>query len=332
MSFFKNSCGSIDTPTFFNGVLTEICFSLFEKFNTKNFPKELTIPTNFVDIVNYTYSTLKYELPKINTYDLEKIDVVQNDKNVVVAFSGGLDSVYITLKLLNEGYIPHLIYVNGMNRCEGNKSFECASEFSKKFNLDLEIVNFKRKGKSDWLENPFRNELIKSICVDYALENNYSIIASGEDSKMSVSNISDILCVCDTIECQKLYAIAINNYTDNKFVFKNTEYASKIEKLKYLDKYDTLDYYYSCTCMYCNFEQLKNQTKKKFNIEHFVPKQNCLCCRKCTQHMLFLENIEKVKLSDSYRDYCWNKVKTSKLNNKYDWSLSRENLINIIGD
>lgn len=325
---------SVTPAAFFTDYFTSHALKLYNSFYKKDFPKVLEVPAVFHEVAKFTYEYHKQSLSELTCTPFQKVDNrVDNDKDAVVAFSCGLDSLYEVLWLLDNGYTPHLVFVSGLNKCEGNFSITAAREFANRLNLDLVEAHISRsnKEKSDFFENPARNLLIKSICLDYAIENGWNIIASGEDTETLIAEIPEGLYFCDTAEYQKIFQDSINNYS-NGFCFLNTGNLNKMDKLKYVSDRGMLDYYYSCTNMAANFAQHKRNTMQKFNITHYVPKWNCTCCRKCTQHMIFLHELGVVKLSAEYEKYCWDKVKSSKMNMRYDFNLPKEELLKIIGD
>ena len=68
-----------------------------------------------------------------------------NHNKAVVAFSGGLDSVYQSFILREQGYDVTLLHVANMNRYTNGQEVKVAKEFAEKFNFPVEIVKFSAK-------------------------------------------------------------------------------------------------------------------------------------------------------------------------------------------
>ena len=83
---------------------------LYDNFNKKEFDKELVTFSGLKDFVSIVYNSFNQQT-KINTFDISVKNSLRENKRVLLAFSGGLDSVYQALILREHGYEVVLFHV-----------------------------------------------------------------------------------------------------------------------------------------------------------------------------------------------------------------------------
>lgn len=270
-------------------------------FSKKEIPEEfISVITKIVD---YGLSVKKLNsvlLPTIKKpfLNFEKYD----NKKICVAFSGGLDSVYQSLYLREQGYDVYLLHIANMNAYTNGQELKVAKEFAEKFNFPLEIVTFHKSGKKVWQENPFKDFLIYSICLDWCKLNNCSKISSGDDLRLS---IKDSVFETNVSDSKELTSSFFNNIQNIEFIPVDAK-ITKDKRLKCLEKFNARDYYNSCVGPGRITQYLHNLNEKKYNVK--IDKWNCATCRKCCSHIWYDYVFNDKEYSKDFLERCWEKM------------------------
>lgn len=309
--------------------LTPHLLNIYENFNQEIFDRELTILPQFKTFVDIIYDIHKQERPKYNfTNDWildSNIQVLNNNnKDVLLGFSGGLDSCYLAILLKEQGYNVHLLHIKNLNGYEGNLSYTTSVEFANLLGFDLIECIFKRCGGKDnkyaqfWEDNTSKNQLIYTLMIDICLERGFSMVALGDDRSMSINRPDMTLGInsTDCREVQDAYEESIKSIIPNiKFLVINREInstsANKYDRLYKLSQYNVLDCYYSCVGA-GRFNQYNHSiNERKFGIK--LPKYNCGCsCAKCATHNLLLYYKGFVTYPKDFIDKCWERLWNTK--------------------
>lgn len=298
MSIIENKAGKIKAN--FNLMYSLQAFSMYEAFNSKPFAKSIKIPRSWIDLTKFLYNSFNYK------YDIEIIDnmlsFISNSKKIVVAFSGGLDSMYQAFFLRDKGYDVYLLHVSNINKYTNGQERKVVEQFAKDFNFPLEIVEFSSKsGHKQWSENPFKTCLCYSICLDYACEIGCNNISSGDDMRLAASDAVLDMNFGDCLEVTSYFFYYI------PFNFIKVEDCTKDKRLEYLRDKGAIDYYYSCVGPGRINQYLHNHWQDKYNIK--LDKYSCGCsCRKCAYHCLLDFYYNDIKFPQEFINKCWDKV------------------------
>lgn len=112
--------------------------------------------------------------------------IIPNPNKVIVCFSGGKDSVNIALKL-KERYDVILYYIKGINHSYPNE-IDSAIECAKALDLPLVVQEVKLSGRTTFLENPTKNQLIFACALNYGLAQGVVTYYFGNAENESVEN------------------------------------------------------------------------------------------------------------------------------------------------
>lgn len=282
---------------------------VYDKINTSNNwdLSNIEIPPEFISTIELIgkkgLEENKIENFKIpNSYvNLQKIPFYKN-KKVCLAFSGGLDSVYQSLYLREKGYEVYLLHISNLNAYTNGQELKVTREFSKKFNFYLEEIEFHKSGKKIWQENPFKDFLIYSICIDWCIKNKCNNISSGDDLRLSLKDVVFETNVSDSKELTLSFF--------KKFPFINfisvIPSVTKDKRLKYLDQFNARDYYNSCVGPGRLTQYLHNLNEKKYNVS--LDKWNCASCRKCCSHIWYDYIFNNKNYPNNFLERCWDKM------------------------
>jgi len=117
---------------------------------------------------------------------------------VVVAFSGGKDSIAQALKLWHKGLNPTLFFVSGIN-----KSYRSELEYARRaadvLKMPLHVEEISIHGKTDFVENPIKNFLILAMMVEWGRQCGIMRYALGSDAHLG-STVNPEYDLSDSVE------------------------------------------------------------------------------------------------------------------------------------
>jgi 7-cyano-7-deazaguanine synthase in queuosine biosynthesis len=288
--------------------ILDLVTSIYDNFNKQKFDKKIIIPVVLKKFVSLVYKFHRQEFSICKTYLVPKIKLKENDKHVVLGFSGGLDSCYQAFRLREKGYVVHLFHVKNINTYENAQATHSVELFSKKFSFPLIEVNFIKNNKKDnpyrqyWPENTSKNQVMLSMMIDYCIDNGYNRISLGDDLGLSVKNAVIGTNGTDAKEITKSFLDGIKKIVNIVFIpiEKGNDKGVRLKKLK---EYACLDMYYSCVSPGRFNAKLHDNNCKKYKVN--LPKHNCGSCRKCAMHFLILKETGMAKPNKKFENHCW---------------------------
>lgn len=302
---YKNNAGEIEN-SFIN--ISKEAFDIYMLLNPKEFTSPLIVDTLFKDSLENIIKAHNQKV-KIETHVSLLNNKVSESKKVLLAFSGGLDSMYQALVLKEQGYEVILFHVKNINYYTNGKELQVSEEFAKLFSLPLVIASFKQNIRSNeykkyWKENSFKNILIYSMMVDYCIENSISNISSGDDLRLDIKDAVVGTNIADAKQVTLPFMNSLNYLTNIKFI--PTQNTHKGIRLAKLIEYKCLDLFYSCVnpgrFNQCNH----NRIQEKFSVN--IEKYNCGVCRKCAFHSLLRYYYLNEDYSKEFINFCWQKI------------------------
>ena len=304
--------------------LTPHFLQIYENFNQEIFDDTVTILPQFKPFVDVVYDIHKQNRPQyMFTHDWTMDDhmiLSDNSKDILLGFSGGLDSCYFAILLKEQGYNVHLLHIRNLNGYEGDLSYKASVEFAQNMSMELIECKFKRHGgKANkyaqfWEDNTSKNQLIYTIMLDICLQRGWQIVALGDDRSMSLDRPDMTLGInsTDCREVQDAYEKSITKIVPN-VIFRmidrkvNSTDANKYDRLYKLSQYGVLDSYYSCVGA-GRFNQYNHaMNEQKFGLK--IPRYNCGCsCAKCATHNLLLHYKGFITYPPSFVTKCWERL------------------------
>lgn len=136
---------------------------------------------------------------KINTIDKYPKFKVEKTNKMLVAFSGGKDSVATALKSRALGYEPILYHIMGINRSYAQQELAHAMVLSMDLKMPIVVRQMSMSGKCDYTENPTKNQFVLAHMVEYGIRNgvtNYTFGNMKEDTMEFANpdcNLSDCI-------------------------------------------------------------------------------------------------------------------------------------------
>lgn len=306
----------------------------YNNFSQEKFNETILCHSGFENFVDIIYKKHNYSAPQKECKLLmdNKITIADN-KNVLVGFSGGLDSAYFALYLKDCGYNVTLFHAKNLNKNYPKES-QHAIDFATKNNIDIIVVDCIHCSKEFWIDNPIKNQLLLGYMVDYCMQHNISNVAFGSDRATDLQTAKIGLTITDSFEIYDAFMEGINKYVSGiKMLFIDNN-MSKYDRLKWLLKNhkDCIPDIYSCITPHRFNEKLHNINKNKFGID--LMKSRCGSCFKCCMEYILLFELG-VYNNENFLKHCYDVLAQSKNSHakelfalKIPYETRRKNVLN----
>ena len=300
-------CGKLECPA--KPILSREAFNVYKRLNPEHFDDLYTFEwfKQCLELLIQAHhqNAKVYVMPK----HLDYLRLSDNNR-VLLAFSGGLDSVYQAFRLKEEGYDVCLFHCKNMNYYTNGQEAKRVEEFAKKYNFNIVYgkmtTNWKAtKYKKFWKENSWKDMLFYSMMFDYCIENDIRYISSGDDLRLSINDAVVGTNLSDARELTLAYVDGIRELSNVNFLFVDSK-EHKGKRLAKLIEKGALDDYYSCVNP-GKFNQLNhNRVEARFGVK--LEQYNCGVCRKCAFHNLLRHYYLGENFNPEFIDFCWNKI------------------------
>lgn len=219
------------------------------------------------------------------------------NKNAMVGFSGGKDSVAAAIKLKHRGYSVSLVYVKGINRVLNHDEY--VSRSAAVLDMPLQTIHVKVTGNNDTWSNPFRNQVILSMLAETAHAAGAGCIAIGntytEKKSPYLVNWSDGLDVLNSMK-------AIIEKAMPGMLVHTTLLRSETESLLTVFRENPVLLEASISCQCSNRDHLRARVEKQYGVT--LEKNTCGTCWKCLHRYIVLHSVGHLKLPASFLHYC----------------------------
>lgn len=288
--------------------------NIYEIFTKENFDKDIHVPFGFEHLVEAIYNVHHQQRPNISTYKITDTNITLNNNNkIMLAFSGGLDSVYECLRLQELGYNVILMHFKNLNR-NMPKETEFAEMFASYVNVPIIVVDVTQP-KQFYVDNAVKNQTILAYMIDYGIKHdiqNYSTGNNFADQPLTDGTIGQT--ITDSTEVFEYFFNGIRNYINNINFIGVEDNVTKYKELEYILRKDPtiLKYVYSCVNPH-RFNNMLNQTnRKKYNVP--LMDGRCGSCYKCCMEFILLSELgyyDKEQYKE-YIEHCWDIIANSK--------------------
>lgn len=272
---------------------------LFKVTSEEIYPNPIEIPTEaWEDYIDILYTRSGQEIPeKVITNCLPIIDIPVSGNKIVLAFSGGKDSVAHAAYLKDKGFDATLFYVKNANRSYPHE-YDVATKISGMLNQKLIVEPLRYSGKVSKAESPVKNHVILSLIIHYMINNGITKCACGTYLEDTLSTISTQFGLSDAYEFYLAFEKAI------KSTFPNFHwicwFKSDVHALAYLVNYhpELIPEYQSCLLPDRYRKRVREANERKYHIE-LLPNR-CGSCWKCAQEYLILHMFHYHTLSKEF--------------------------------
>lgn len=290
-------------PTVYTQTMS-LLFSMFSNLdNIEDFAEEYEIPLNAKPIVDTLLVGLKRNID-VHYYDISpNIINVPKTNSVVVAFSGGKDSVATAIKLKDDGRDVRLFYVSGINKAYPDEMTH-AIQIAEQLDLPLHVAYVKQHGKTVFKESPVKNQIIASMALDYAINNNIGCsIAFGDFTSDNIHNSQFFESWSDTQEMWKSWLVFVRTFIPNvELIIPFKTYNETLDIIS--NKKEILERVCGCILPYRFRGMIRDNNEKKYGIK-LLPNR-CGSCWKCCTEYIYLVDEGKLQQNKDFYDHCLN--------------------------
>lgn len=230
------------------------------------------------------------------------INIMKNNKDILVLFSGGKDSLACALKYKELGYNISTLFIDGIN-FGYNGERAVAKKLAEKYGFNHEELVLQISGRQDFMENPVKNCLLIALAVQYGYElgiTNYCLGNFAED-KIDNSNIE--LDFSDSIEVIKATEQDIQQIFPNLSIMPNP-FTNETECMTYLYRNhpECINDIMSCILPYRFQESKHNEMQTKYRVE--LPTNFCGACWKCCLNYIIGVEVGYLELNPLFYQHC----------------------------
>lgn len=264
---------------------------LFQVTSEETYPTTIHVPTpEFNEYIEILYTRSGQELPEIIVdYNIPRIDIQDDPNHVVLAFSGGKDSVAHAAFLKDYNFNPTLYYVKHMNRSYPNE-LNVAHDIANMLQCDIIEDSLSYSGKVTKAESPVKNHLILALIVEYLRQNNLTRCACGTYIEDNLERTSTQYGLSDAYELYLAFEHAVQSFFPNFHWL--CWFNSEFQALCYLvNKHpELIPHYQSCILPDRYRKNIKRLNEQKYHQEFMT--NRCLSCWKCAQEYMILSQLE----------------------------------------
>lgn len=285
------------------GYFTDTMLPYFELFSANIDKYEFNCEKSLIPYFDLILDTLKKdkEITSVDDKDI-KFDIPVNDKDVLVAFSGGKDSVASALWLRDNGYNPILVFITNTSNSYPNE-LEVAMNFAEKENMEMIVKYIKKKGKYDFPDNPTKNNFILCQLIDIGIQRGITKYTTGCFKHDTLNDVNPLYNMSDTYELWLLFNDWVKVHFPNYEMMFLWRGSPETTKFMYTEHFDALPLAMSCVTPY-RFQKLRRtQNIEKYKVD-LLPNR-CGSCRKCCLEWLVGVHLGYLEPNEEFRKHCF---------------------------
>ena len=234
---------------------------------------------------------------------------------MLVALSGGLDSVYLMHRLKDEGYEVTAVHVAGLNKQSTTFEENFAQKAAEKAGVKFEKLNFKSPSQV-FPDNPFKNQLILSMMLDMGIKRGLYRYAIGSDWTTPLKEAVAGFTITDSVEVYREFWNGVKQRFPQAELVFIPDNVKKYERLQYLHDKGVLNDVSSCIAPQRFRESLHIKNQQKYGVK--LMDGRCGSCYKCAMEYILLAEAGKLPKDKAYYDHCWEVLATSKTAHRPD--------------
>lgn len=256
-------------------------------------------------------------------YDKRDYSPIQPNinKNIILAFSGGKDSIASALRFRDEGYNVYLYHMRHINPSFADE-WKCAQESANILGMPIFFDDIKFSGHHMYMEHPMKNMIIANGALSYGVrEGITTTIAFGNYTTSYLDENVFERCGGDCEEMWEAYEAIIQRVLPDFRIQMNLDnMGDTLEELQ--DKKDLLNASLSCLCRHSLRDYRREWVQKKFGVALFS--HRCGSCYKCCVEYIFMADHNKLPFNAEYYKYCLGQLykvaqaEGVRINNLYD--------------
>lgn len=269
-----------------------------EQGNTLVYPQFDSSLQGIVDLFN-RWTRSEWQISGV-VENYPSVKSIKNN-NLILAFSGGKDSIASAIKWKNAGYNVYLYHMRHINPSFADE-WKCAKRSAELLDMPIFFDDIKFSGHHMYMEHPMKNMIIANGALSYGIREGITTnIAFGNyTSSMLIDNPFD-RCAGDCMDMWDSYNAVIQRVLPRFRIWANLENMGETLGLL-ADRTDLLNSSLSCLCRHSLRDYRRSWVKSKFGIDLF--QNRCGSCYKCCVEYIYLADKNKVPFSEAYYKYC----------------------------
>ena len=225
----------------------------------------------------------------------------QNNKNIILACSGGKDSAAAILHYRSRGYTVYLFHVLGINKSypDEYKSVQAIAEY---LSVPVHLEKIQFEGKLPFPEHPMKNMIIANAALHYGIANNIGTkIAFGSYSNVTLYNENLYTTGDDSAEMWMAYEDIVRKAIPRFRIYLG------LQNLHHTYRWLEGDKTLLALCRSCigahRFRQFNHDNnEKKFGIK-LMPNR-CGSCWKCAAEYIYMADHDVLEFNEQYYKHC----------------------------
>ena len=206
--------------------------------------------------------------------------------DVLVAFTGGKDSAATAVKIKQMGLNPVLFFVKNINSASYAGEYNYAAKVAELLGFMMVTITIKQTGKSDYPDNPIKNQFILSLMVEHGYRVGINKFAQGNLKNENIEDTKVGFTLTDGVEMYEQVNNIFDKITQGTYRYLGGVMESETESYFTLNEFapGVLDSVMSCTLPYRYKARVNAATQKKFGIA--LRPHCCGTCYKCASEHL----------------------------------------------
>jgi hypothetical protein len=162
------------------------------------------VPSEYLSITKAVIQKIGWRTSLQGVNVAGAVGAMAENKKVMIALSGGLDSVYFMHKLKEAGYEVTAAHVAGINKNSANYEAEAAQRAAAQAGVKFIKIKFSAPRQA-FPDNPFKNQMILSMLLDIGIKKGIYRYAVGSDWTTPLSEAVTGFTITDSIEVNRAF-------------------------------------------------------------------------------------------------------------------------------
>lgn len=279
---------------------------IYEAYSVKRFPAALNVPDDVRKVLNKLHKKAGVSPLRGGRGVLPRLDYVppaDGKRRAFISFAGGKDALAVAIRAAEDGYVPTLFYVQGVNKVVPSER-EASEVCARMAGLPLVERKINIKGTKDFGEHPLKNVFILCMLIDEGIK--HGATAFGQGNMFDENSVHSALDDCFSDAFDILYDFC---HVFRKLIpqFVHLQYLhNELQAFFTVWRYNKDIIPHLSTC---NMGDFRRPMRRKYIAAHFgasvLSARGCGGCYKCAMEYLYKSKFGMVERPNSnYQIYC----------------------------
>lgn len=290
-------------------------YSVYSAFLSEK--KVAAVPADLVEVVEAVFDKIKWKTAVVGEPFSFTLPCARNERDVMLALSGGLDSVYLMFELIERGKRVTAVHVAGLNKSSAKVEEEQARRLAKIAGAEFVTARFSSPAQT-FPDNPFKNQLIFSIMLDIGVPRGITQYAIGSDWTTPLSESVTGFTITDSAEVNRAFLKGVQKRCPAVELIFIDDTVKKAQRLEYLykDQRRALEQVSSCISPLRFRQHLHLQNENKYGVRLMAGR--CGSCYKCAMEYILLCERGCIPKDEPFYDHCFDVLANSKTSHRPD--------------